>query len=64
MPLIQTLQRREQADLCEVKASLVYRVDSRTTEDKQKAKANKQRKKKPLTDDIRSCPIGLSRQTE
>jgi hypothetical protein len=30
MPLIPSLGRQRQADLCEFKASLVYRVSSRT----------------------------------
>jgi hypothetical protein len=31
MPLISALGRQRQADLCEFKASLVYKVGSRTT---------------------------------
>jgi hypothetical protein len=31
MPLIQTLVRQRQVELCEFEASLVYRVSSRTT---------------------------------
>ena len=32
MPLIPTLRRQRQADLCEFEASLVYRESSRTSE--------------------------------
>jgi hypothetical protein len=38
MPLIPALQRERQADLCKLKANLVYRVSSRTARATQKKK--------------------------
>ena len=45
MPLIPALERQRQTDLCEFKASLVYRVSSRTGS---KPREKKRKKNKTL----------------
>jgi hypothetical protein len=53
MPLIPTLQRERQVDLCELEASLVYRVSSRTARAIERnlvsKQTNKQTNKTPTT---------------
>jgi hypothetical protein len=44
MPLIQALRRQRQADLCEFKASLVYKVSSRTARVTQRKPVSKNQK--------------------
>ena len=46
IPLIPALGRQRQVDLCEFKASLVYRVVSRTARAKQRNPVSKNQKKK------------------
>jgi hypothetical protein len=45
-PLIPALERQRQVDLCEFKASLVYRVNSRISKATVKASFNKQASRK------------------
>jgi hypothetical protein len=54
MSLIPALERQEQLDICNIKASLVYRVSSRTARDTQRNCVSKNKNKqtneiKPLT---------------
>jgi len=44
-PLIPELRRQRQAELCEFKASLVYRVNSRTAKAMQRNPVSKRKKK-------------------
>ena len=59
MPLIPALRRQRQIDLCEFKASLVYRVSSRTErnpvlENSNKTKKDKKEERKSLNPS--ECP--------
>jgi hypothetical protein len=45
MPLIQALRRQRQADLCEFKASLVYRISFKTAKGIQRNPVLKKKKK-------------------
>jgi hypothetical protein len=44
-PLILALGKQRQVDLCEFKASVIYRVSSRTARDKQRNPISKKKKK-------------------
>jgi hypothetical protein len=46
MPLVPAFKRQRQADLCAFKASLVYRVSSRTARATQRNPVSKRKKKK------------------
>ena len=49
LPLIPVLRRQRQADLCEVKDILVYRVSSRTAKAIQRNPVSRKRKRKKKT---------------
>ena len=57
MPLIPALRRLKQVDLCEFKASLVYRVSSRTARAIQRNPVSKKNQKKkvgnPITKELK-----------
>ena len=48
MPLISALGRQSQADLCEFKASVIYRVNFRTGKDIQRKPVSKNQKEKKI----------------
>jgi hypothetical protein len=53
MPLIPALRRLKQVDLCEFKASLVYRVSSMRARDTQRNPVFKAQRKKKKTNNFR-----------